>query len=36
VGGLAVSSRCEPRFTRDLDLAVASPDDAAAEALGGS
>lgn len=33
VGGLAVSVRTEPRFTRDIDLAVAVPDDAAAEAL---
>lgn len=33
VGGLAVSMRCEPRFTRDVDLAVAVADDAAAEAL---
>jgi len=33
VGGLAVSVRTEPRFTRDLDLAVAVADDAAAEAL---
>lgn len=33
VGGLAVSVRVEPRFTRDIDLAVAVADDAAAEAL---
>jgi hypothetical protein len=33
VGGLAVSVRAEPRFTRDVDLAVAVTDDAAAEAL---
>jgi predicted nucleotidyltransferase len=33
VGGLAVSVRTEPRFTRDLDLAVAVPSDRAAEAL---
>lgn len=33
VGGLAVSVRTEPRFTRDLDLAVAVSDDQAAEAL---
>jgi len=33
VGGLAVSVRAEPRFTRDADLAVAVADDAAAEAL---
>jgi predicted nucleotidyltransferase len=33
IGGLAVSARTEPRFTRDVDLAVAVPDDRAAEAL---
>lgn len=33
VGGLAVSVRTEPRFTRDADLAVAVRDDADAEAL---
>jgi hypothetical protein len=33
IGGLAVSARSEPRFTRDVDWAVAVPDDAAAEAL---
>jgi hypothetical protein len=33
VGGLAVSSRAEPRFTRDVDLAVAVQGDAEAEAL---
>lgn len=33
VGGLAISVRVEPRFTRDVDLAVAVPDDAAAETL---
>lgn len=33
VGGLAVSVRCEPRFTRDLDLAVAVNSDLEAEAL---
>lgn len=31
VGGLAVSVRTEPRFTRDVDLAVAVADDAEAE-----
>jgi predicted nucleotidyltransferase len=31
VGGLAVSVRSEPRFTRDVDLAIAVSDDAAAE-----
>jgi predicted nucleotidyltransferase len=35
VGGLAVSIRVEPRFTRDIDLAVAVADDAEAEALVG-
>jgi len=33
VGGLAVSARAEPRFTRDVDLAVSVADDARAEAL---
>ena len=33
VGGLAVSARCEPRFTRDIDIAVALADDAQAEKL---
>ena len=33
VGGLAVSIRVEARFTRDIDLAVAVADDAAAEQL---
>lgn len=33
VGGLAVSIRVEPRFTRDIDLAVAATDDAVAESL---
>jgi hypothetical protein len=33
IGGLAVSVRAEPRFTRDIDLAVAVPDDTAAEQL---
>ena len=33
VGGLAVSVRTEPRFTRDADLVVALETDAAAEAL---
>jgi len=33
VGGLAVSVRTEPRFTRDADLAVAVANDAEAEAL---
>jgi hypothetical protein len=33
VGGLAVSARAEPRFTRDADLAVAVARDAEAEAL---
>lgn len=33
VGGLAVSVHVEPRFTRDIDLAVAVTSDAHAEAL---
>jgi predicted nucleotidyltransferase len=33
VGGLAVSVRSEPRFTRDIDLAVAVSDDDAAQAV---
>jgi len=33
IGGLAVSARTEPRFTRDADLAVAIGSDAEAEAL---
>ena len=33
VGGLAVSVRVEPRFTRDADLAVAAASDSDAEAL---
>ena len=33
VGGLAVSSRCDPRFTRDVDIAVAVETDEQAEAL---
>ena len=33
VGGLAVSIHSEPRFTRDIDLAVSVPDDFAAERL---
>ncbi len=33
VGGLAVSARTEPRFTRDADVCVAVPTDAEAEAL---
>ena len=31
VGGFAVSARAEPRFTRDVDVAVAVIDDRAAE-----
>src|SRR5690554_7952884 len=31
VGGLAVSSYVEPRFTRDIDIAVAVNDDTEAE-----
>lgn len=33
VGGLAVSARTEPRFTRDVDVAVAVANDATAEAM---
>lgn len=33
LGGLAVSARTEPRFTRDIDLAVAVGNDAEAERL---
>jgi hypothetical protein len=33
IGGLAVSARTEPRFTRDADIAVATSDDRDAEAL---
>jgi predicted nucleotidyltransferase len=33
IGGLAVSARVEPRFTRDVDFAVSVPGDAAVEAL---
>ena len=33
IGGLAVSVRTEPRFTRDLDIAVAVADDQSAEDL---
>jgi predicted nucleotidyltransferase len=33
VGGLAVSVRAEPRFTRDVDVAVAVENDAQAETL---
>jgi len=33
VGGLAVSARAEPRLTRDVDLAVATDEDAMAERL---
>lgn len=36
VGGLAVSVRAEPRFTRDIDIAVAVEGDAGAEELGRS
>ena len=33
VGGLAVSVYCDPRFTRDVDLAIAVDNDASAELL---
>lgn len=35
IGGIAVSVRAEPRFTRDVDLAVAVEDDTEAERLVG-
>lgn len=33
VGGFAIMARCQPRFTRDADLAVAVANDAEAEAV---
>lgn len=33
IGGLAVSARAEPRFTRDVDVCVVTTDDTAAEAI---
>lgn len=33
VGGLAVSTRAEPRLTRDADVAVSVPDDSGAETV---
>ncbi|HVE87634.1 MAG TPA: nucleotidyl transferase AbiEii/AbiGii toxin family protein, partial [Myxococcales bacterium] len=33
VGGIAVGVRCEPRFTRDVDVVVAVADDQEAEAI---
>lgn len=33
VGGLAVSARARPRYTRDVDLAVAAPSDSDSERL---
>lgn len=33
IGGIAVSVRAEPRFTRDLDIAIATTGDQAAERL---
>lgn len=33
IGGFAVSARVEPRFTRDVDIAVMVADDQAAESL---
>jgi len=33
VGGLAVSARCDPRFTRDVDIAVMVDNDERAEAV---
>jgi DNA polymerase IIIc chi subunit len=35
VGGLAAGARTEPRFTKDLDVAIAADDDAAAERIVG-
>lgn len=35
VGGLAVSIRTEPRFTRDIDLAVAARDDLESQSIVG-
>lgn len=35
IGGLAISARLEPRFTRDIDLAISVVDDTASEALVG-
>jgi predicted nucleotidyltransferase len=36
VGGLAVSARAEPRFTRDIDLAIAVASDQEAERIVGA
>ncbi len=33
IGGLAVSARAEPRTARDVDVAISSEGDAAAEQL---
>lgn len=33
IGGLAVAFRAEPRFTKDIDLAVAVADDEEAEGI---
>jgi len=33
IGGMAVSARCEPRLTRDIDLVVAVSSDAEAKAV---
>jgi len=33
IGGLAVSARAEPRTTRDVDVAISTDGDAAAEQL---
>jgi Nucleotidyl transferase AbiEii toxin, Type IV TA system len=33
IGGIAISTRSEPRFTRDIDIAVAVANDAQAEKL---
>ena len=34
IGGFAVSSRAEPRFTRDIDVCIAADTDSDAEGLG--
>lgn len=36
VGGLAVSARTEPRFTRDIDVVVSTVNDEAAEGVSGA
>ena len=36
IGGIAVSARVNPRFTQDIDFAIAVEDDAHAEAISGA